>query len=80
MAVRGANLVHACDSNAGRYSQAGHLVLLVGNALVQNSRGKISMRLRRSLKRSDWIATNLLWLLALLVLVSIVLVVRACHG
>jgi len=54
------------------------LVLLVGNALVHNSLGKISMRLRR-LKRSDRIATNLIWLLALLGLVCVVLVVRNCH-
>jgi len=52
----------------------------VGALWFTISRGKISMRQKRRLIRSDGIARNLLWLLILLILVCAVLVVRNCHG
>jgi hypothetical protein len=44
------------------------------------SQGKISMRQKRRLNRSDRIAHNLLWVLVLLIMVGVVLALRTCHA
>jgi hypothetical protein len=74
------NLCGLCDSNPVGIPTLTDRWLSRRTLWFRVFRGKIAMRQKRSFKRSDRTARNLLWLMVLVIVISIILVLRTCHG